>query len=324
MHFKKVFVISPIGKEDENGFDFTDLFLNHIVLPAVRESDGYAEPIRADAVPQPGPITAQIIRHIIDADVCIADITDHNPNVMYEIAIAHAADKPVILLKQGGGGGPFDIKDERAIAYGIRADEAANAREELAAQLARVSQNDTDPDFLEDLNPVRQIFRRMKERDLAANQDDSGLMLGIFDRIGDIEKALSQVTSTYRNESVNAVNFAKQNRASTAHVRQLIDILRRITLPEMPWILPARSRVAAGRARDTLGLLLKNNNWNTPSSHEFCSYADAVGDTLITWMNSNSSGAHQEVSSPAVQELEDILIRLEWEIDDFASQPRDH
>jgi len=51
--------------------------------------------IRADKISEPGIITTQIIGHIVDAELVIADLTDKNPNVFYELAIRHAIRNPI-------------------------------------------------------------------------------------------------------------------------------------------------------------------------------------------------------------------------------------
>jgi len=55
---------------------------------------------------------------IFHAKVIVADCTFRNPNVFYELGIAHALGKPVILLTQGGDDVPFDLKQRRYIEYG--------------------------------------------------------------------------------------------------------------------------------------------------------------------------------------------------------------
>ena len=49
--------------------------------------------------------------------LCIADCTGRNPNVFYELGIAHTVGKPVILLAQSIDDIPFDIRHRRAIIY---------------------------------------------------------------------------------------------------------------------------------------------------------------------------------------------------------------
>ena len=45
----------------------------------------------------------------MDADLVIADLTQHNPNVMFELGMRMAEDKPVVLIKASGTGPLFDV-----------------------------------------------------------------------------------------------------------------------------------------------------------------------------------------------------------------------
>jgi hypothetical protein len=65
-----------------------------------------------------GPIDVKITDFIKESKVCIADLTEANPNVMYEVALAHSLGKPVILITQGDADAiPFDIRHHRVITY---------------------------------------------------------------------------------------------------------------------------------------------------------------------------------------------------------------
>ena len=56
---------------------------------------------------------------ILNADFCIAVLHGFNPNVFYELAVAHSAGIPVILLSEQGIDPPFDLKDERVFHYDL-------------------------------------------------------------------------------------------------------------------------------------------------------------------------------------------------------------
>lgn len=223
---KKIFVISPIGKKDSSGKDYTQIFLDHIVIPAAKEVGGYSEPDRADRMMQAGPITDQIITAIVESDVCVADITDDNPNVMYEIAIAHAADKSVILLKQEGGGGSFDIKDERTIPYGIVADEAHQAKEILKGYLAEEHKIRSES-LSRSLSPVRAVFREMfraeKERDVTKDE----VSASILERMDRIEDALKFINPKLENNHANRVSTQSDLQVSEA-IRVISECFRAV------------------------------------------------------------------------------------------------
>jgi nucleoside 2-deoxyribosyltransferase len=53
----------------------------------------------------------------LSASLTVADCTGRNPNVFYEIGLAHALGKPVILITQNSEDIPFDVTHIRYIQY---------------------------------------------------------------------------------------------------------------------------------------------------------------------------------------------------------------
>ena len=66
----------------------------------------------------PGIVMDQVWQGIRGSDAVVADITGKNPNVFYEIGLAHALGKEVILLTQEADA-PFDIRSSRLIRYSL-------------------------------------------------------------------------------------------------------------------------------------------------------------------------------------------------------------
>jgi nucleoside 2-deoxyribosyltransferase len=62
-------------------------------------------------------IIGEVWSAIAQSKIVIADCTDRNPNVFYEIGIAHAIGKPVILITQNVEDIPFDLRHLRHIKY---------------------------------------------------------------------------------------------------------------------------------------------------------------------------------------------------------------
>lgn len=132
---KKVcFVISPIGEEDSDTRKRSDQVLKHIITGPI-EQLGY-EVIRADKISEPGIITSQIIEHIVEAALVIADLTEKNPNVFYELALRHAIRKPLVQIIKTGEVIPFDVAATRIIKFDLHnPDSVASAREEILSQV---------------------------------------------------------------------------------------------------------------------------------------------------------------------------------------------
>lgn len=110
---KTCFVISPIGKPESDTRKRSDQIMRNIIRPAVEEK-GY-EAIRADEISEPGIITNQIIQHVVDDALVIADLTEHNPNVFYELAVRHVFRKPFIQIIKIGEDIPFDVAAQRTV-----------------------------------------------------------------------------------------------------------------------------------------------------------------------------------------------------------------
>ena len=72
-------------------------------------------------------IMSDVTRSISKAKLIIADLTGKNPNVMYELGLAHAAKKPVIMLAQKEEDVPFDLKHIRFLKYDNK-NEAVNKK----------------------------------------------------------------------------------------------------------------------------------------------------------------------------------------------------
>ncbi len=65
-----------------------------------------------------GSITNVVIRRTINDDLVVADLSGHNPNVFYELAVRHAAGKPCIhIMEEGTSKIPFDVSDQNTLNY---------------------------------------------------------------------------------------------------------------------------------------------------------------------------------------------------------------
>lgn len=72
---------------------------------------------RADDIFNARSVMSNIWSAIVAARVLVADCTGRNPNVFYEIGLAHAVGKPVILIAQKNDDVPSDLKHMRYIQY---------------------------------------------------------------------------------------------------------------------------------------------------------------------------------------------------------------
>jgi hypothetical protein len=107
------FYITPIGEEGSETRKHSDLFLGSIVEPALEDFD--LTVVRADRINAAGFITRQILEHIVRSKLVIADLSYHNPNVFYELALRHAIGKPTVQIIRAGDRLPFDVEPMRTI-----------------------------------------------------------------------------------------------------------------------------------------------------------------------------------------------------------------
>jgi hypothetical protein len=102
------FVLMPFADK------FKPIYDDHI-KPNVLKAGLQCE--RADDIRGTNLITWDIWEKINRARFLIAELTDRNPNVFYELGLAHALSKDVILLTQSMEFVPFDLKSLRCIPY---------------------------------------------------------------------------------------------------------------------------------------------------------------------------------------------------------------
>lgn len=116
---KTCFVVSPIGSAGSPERIHADWLLEGIIKPVFETHFTDYQVIRADKMPAPGMIDSQIIEHLLDADLVIADITTLNPNVFYEIGIRHVMRKPIVHMNLVGSPIPFDIKIFKHLSFSL-------------------------------------------------------------------------------------------------------------------------------------------------------------------------------------------------------------
>lgn len=102
------FVLMPFSKRLQPIYD------DHI-RPVVSKSGLRCE--RADDIHSTGLITWDIWERINRCRFVIADLTDINANVFYELGVAHAISKDAVLITQSMDFVPFDLKALRCIVY---------------------------------------------------------------------------------------------------------------------------------------------------------------------------------------------------------------
>ncbi len=98
--------------------DPTGSYYKTIYEPAITKAG--LRPIRADDdMFSTGKIVDQIWSGIQSSKVLVAELTGRNPNVFYELGLAHALQKPVVLVSATEKDVPFDVQHIRIIYYNV-------------------------------------------------------------------------------------------------------------------------------------------------------------------------------------------------------------
>ena len=101
------FVAMPFSEKTESypvGF-YNEVF-NSLIIPAASEAGFRVETARKDGS---DIIQSTIVKRLLDADLVIADLSDHNPNVLFELGLRLAAEKPTALIRAKGTKPIFDV-----------------------------------------------------------------------------------------------------------------------------------------------------------------------------------------------------------------------
>lgn len=115
---RQCFVATPVGSEQSDVRRAAEGVIDSVIVPELLKI-GFAEEniIIPHRIDMGGSITNQIIAYLIKSDLVIANLTGLNPNVMYELAIRHSFQKPVVQICEKNTKLPFDVADQRTVFY---------------------------------------------------------------------------------------------------------------------------------------------------------------------------------------------------------------
>lgn len=200
MEKSKVFVIMP----------FSDDFFESYEMLKEHFQDDFEFSHAGDEDNQQN-ILADIISPIYAADVILADLTGLNPNVMYELGLAHSFNKKTIIITRDDLGKlPFDLKQYRAKDYSTHFKKFFDLIEYLEKNL-RGAVNGT----VVFSNPVSDFLdkNRIQLKSLFVS-DDYSLEIpegekGFLDFLADIEEDTSQM-----NDEITAISAGMETMSS--------------------------------------------------------------------------------------------------------------
>ena len=212
---KYCFVVSPIGEEGSEIRGNADKLLKHIINPVCQSCGLIVE--RVDQINDSNSITQTIIDKLLSADLVIADISGHNPNVFYEIGYRKCTGKPIIHLKCKGENLPFDVNTIRTFEYDLTDLDSVEAiKERLQQTISAISFEDADE----------------SEENINGKNDTtfSGLLPILYqiqDSIADLKTEISKKD----NETLQTIMQTSLNNA--AKMESADAIMMKVLLPEL-------------------------------------------------------------------------------------------
>jgi hypothetical protein len=212
-----------------------DIYYKSIIKPAVNSAK--LDSLRGDSLFRPSPIMADIWQMIKDAKVLVAELTEKNPNVFYELGLAHAIGKPVVLISETIDDVPFDLQSLRVILYD-KNDPSWGSK--LKTKLTKaINESMSTP-----IDSVPQMFRKItksqapSESELSSRLSDLERRISLMDHDRRISSRSSRsigvtsreydyikerfLISTSRKEAESAVRLALNDGLST---RRVVDLL---------------------------------------------------------------------------------------------------
>lgn len=232
----KCFIITPIGDDTDPIRRHIEGIIDAALRPALE--DKY-DLVVAHRISEPGSITKQIITEIYSAKLVVANLTNRNPNVMYELALRHSLGKPVIMIAEKGTPLPSDIVMERTIFYQNDARGVIELRENIAAAEKEIDYDKTESpiyNVLHDVLKDRQIIEFSESQSISQEDDGNTTVLKyILQKLTNLEDAVQTSRPLMQNAEsrrcFDGVVFAFSYVKSTQpyQVEKLLMRLQRVT-----------------------------------------------------------------------------------------------
>lgn len=153
----KTFVIMPYGGDNPEKVKEYNRVFRFMIAEAVHSFDPTAEVFRQDYTGQGGQILRNVISNIAEADLVIADISDRNWNVAYELGLRHVLNKyGTLLLCNDETELPYDISQLNVIVYPTDGwlDRVEELTEQIAKHIAKAMQKDRSDSPVFDIFPA--------------------------------------------------------------------------------------------------------------------------------------------------------------------------
>lgn len=258
---KTCFIITPIGKKDSETYRKTEGLLESVLEP-VLEKNNYEVQV-AHRISESGSINNQIITRLESSDLVIANLTELNPNVFYELGLRHAIGKHVISIAENGTNLPFDVNDQRTIFF----ENDIAGTSELQSNLQIAVNSITSSEEVD--NPFYDAMRvsQIKEKIDSSKSEVEGESINeiIMEEIGSLRKQITNIqlnnsNSIYKNESLYEFRF-RLNFETESQVKEFIKSIEFLELDDtINRLIDVKTRLDYRANNKRVDYIIRSNN----------------------------------------------------------------
>lgn len=217
------FVIMPIS--DSSGYD-SGHFLRvyeDIFKPACVGA-GF-NPVRADDVKQTNLIHLDILQRIIESPVAICDLSSRNPNVLFELGLRQAFDKPTVLVREVGTPDIFDIAPLRYTQYRkeLKYREVIEDQEAIKEAISATVESAERGDGVNSIIRILSLAGSAKIEKVD-NSDNSALLQLVRAEMSELRSDVRNVVRSIRHPESSMRPIDPEHRAFSkmSHAREII------------------------------------------------------------------------------------------------------
>lgn len=248
---KTAFVVAMVGSDESPERRRADEIYEHVLKPVFDEFglEGY----RADMDATPGSITERLISQLVRADLVVVDLTGMNPNVFYELGVAHSFGKRVIAIADNVSNLPFDNKDQRTIPLGDYPESGLPVRQADTAKenIRRAAQAALDESF-EPISPVKGAAGIASLDQLAEEDPVASELAQIREDLNRLGNMVARALPRPRSSSDKLARLVAEAIAERPHAVIDLEDFVPLDLPEddMQWLSKVRALQVARRDRE--------------------------------------------------------------------------
>ncbi|MFG6668459.1 hypothetical protein ACGK9R_15325 [Halomonas sp. HNIBRBA4712] len=218
---KKAFIVTPIGNDNTNIRRATDGLIKSVLEPILFEFN--YEPKASHQENDLGSISIKVIKHLLEDDLVIVNLSHLNANVMYELGIRHATGKPVILICEENTELPFDTRDQRTIFYNndmMGGIELAKRLKAVLSDEKKLLSNESNPIYMAAYDSVitKSIMERVNRASVSTEEKNLVELV-----LGKMEKIEKNLYNKNANHSMIESKFDNIFSAFVIYIKHSID-----------------------------------------------------------------------------------------------------